>query len=78
MYMHEGVYFCENAHMLRHRSEHTCSSTIYYQVEDLVMKVLHFKAKYNIHLKPDLTLLDARKAILLFNLPKPLTLVCAL
>ena len=34
-----AMNICEKAHVLRHISEHTCASTIYYQV-DLVMNIL--------------------------------------
>ena len=27
------VYYCENVHFLRHRSEHTCASGMYYQMD---------------------------------------------
>ena len=36
------VHYCESAHLLRYRSEHACTSAIYYQV-DLVMEALPCK-----------------------------------
>ena len=59
--------YCENAHLLRPISEHTCTSTIYYQV-DLVIKGLHCKAKYSMNLKVDLALLNTGDLMLLLNL----------
>ena len=48
LYTHLGVvYYCENAPLLRHRSEHTCASTIYSQT-DFITKTLHCKAKFAI------------------------------
>ena len=52
------VYYCENVHLLRHRSEHTSASKIYYQMESLT-KALQCKAKYAVNMKPDPTLSDA-------------------
>ena len=62
------VHYCENAHLLRHRSEHTCSSAIYYQM-DSVTKALHCKAKYGMNVKMDHTLSDVGDVMLLSNLP---------
>ena len=72
-----GVVHYENIHLLIHKNEHICASTIYYQV-DLVTKVLHCKAKYAMNMKPDPTLFDVGNLILLSNLPKPWTVVCVL
>ena len=36
------LYYCENTHLLRYRSEHTCASAIIYQV-DSVTKSVHCK-----------------------------------
>ena len=52
-----GVHYCENSHLLRHRSQHTCASAIYYQT-DLGTKAMHSKAKHAI---------DARNLILHFK-----------
>ena len=51
------VHCCENAQFLRYRSEHTCASVTYYEV-DLVTKALHYEAKYAMNLKQDTTHLD--------------------
>ena len=70
------VHYCENVHLLRHRSEHTCTSTIYYQV-DSVTKALHHKAKYAINLNLDPTVTDKGDLTPLSNVPNAWTLVCA-
>ena len=60
------VYYCENVHLLRHRSECICLSTIYYNM-DLVTKTLNCNAKYLINLKLYPTLLDAENLFMSFN-----------
>ena len=50
--------YYESAHLLKHRSEHTCVSIIYSQV-DLVMKEMCCKAQYAVNLKHYPTLQDA-------------------
>ena len=57
------VYYNGNAYLIRHKSKHTCTSTIYYQVNS-VMKALNCKAKYAINIKPDPTILNAGGLIL--------------
>ena len=52
------VCYCENGHLLRHRSKDICASAIYYQTY-LDNKALHCKAKHIINLRPDPTILDA-------------------
>ena len=71
------VHYCKNANFLRQKSQHICTSAIYYQV-DLVMKTLCCRAKCAVNIKLFPTLLAAGNLILLSNLPKPWTLVCAL
>ena len=74
--IHMGVvYYCENAHLLRHRSERTSASAYCYQV-DSETKALHYKGKYAINLKLDPTLLDVGDMILVSNFPRPWILVC--
>ena len=59
------IYYCENAHLLQHRSEHTCASVICYQ-RDFVAKVMHCTANHAIILKSyNTTVLDAEDLILL-------------
>ena len=52
------AYYCENSHLVRYRSEHTCASPIYYQM-DSVKNAMHCKTKHAINPKPDPTILDA-------------------
>ena len=49
------VYYCENANLLKHRSEDTHAFAIYYQM-DYVTKAIHCKEKYTNNLKPDATI----------------------
>ena len=70
-------YYCENVHLLRHRSEHTFVSAIYYLM-DSVTRVMHYKIEHRFKLKPGPTILDAGDFIMLLNLPGPWTLVHAL
>ena len=49
---------------------------IYYHMESAT-KAMHYKAKHAITLKPDPTCLDACDLILLLNLLRPWTVVCA-
>ena len=71
------LHYCENVYLLRHRSEHTCTSAVYYQVCSAI-KALHCKAKYEINMNPNTTLLDTADLSFLFNIAEPWTLVCAL
>ena len=65
------VYYYENAHLLRNRSECTCPSAIYYKT-DLVTKAVHCRVKHAINLKPKIPkCLDSVDLILLLNPPKP-------
>ena len=61
--------------MLRHRSEHTCESAIYYQTDPkTIMKQCRamFTSRQNFPPK----VLDAGETMILFNLPRPWILVC--
>ena len=69
------VYYCKNIHLLGSRSEHTCTSAIYYQTYS-VMKAMSFEAKHADNLKLNFTLLDAEELILLLNLLILWALVC--
>ena len=46
------AYYCQGAHFLRHRSEHTCAYAIFHQV-DSVTKLMHCKTKQAITLKSE-------------------------
>ena len=57
------IYYCENAHLLRHRCEHISGSASNYHI-DSRMNAMHYKAKHTIKLKPDPTILDSGDLIL--------------
>ena len=69
------TYYCENSYLLRHRSQHTCASAIYYN-EDETAKVEHCKPQFIQNKKFNAQILDAGKQLVLSNLPKPWVLVC--
>ena len=56
------MYDCGNAHLLRHRFEHTHASVINYQLDSL-MKATYCKARNAISLKPKPKILGARGLI---------------
>jgi hypothetical protein len=69
------TYICENAHLLRHRSEHTCASAIYYEEgPEIINRVCRPTIVHDLHPVP--TVLDAGPQLLLSNLPKPWILIC--
>ena len=70
------VHYSENVLLLRYKPEHTCASSIYYQV-GLLTKNLQCEIKYIMNLNLDPTLLDTGDLILLSNLPKLWALLCA-
>ena len=72
----EIVYFCENAHLLRHRFEQIYASAIYYQM-DSITKAMYCKAKHSINMRHDPVILDAGDLILLSTFPKSQILICA-
>ena len=64
LYTHIGlVYYCENTHVLGHRAEHICASTIYSQMYS-VTKAMHCKSKQANSLKPDPSILITGNLIL--------------
>ena len=70
------MYFCEQAFLMKHTSQHTCETAIYHeQSPDLI------KDKCNIQYYPELDstpqILDAGKHILLGNIPEPWSVVCS-
>ena len=69
------TYYCENAHLLRDRSEHTCASAVFYDAGSEAI-VQNCKPKYvkSSSFKP--IILDAGDLLVLSNLPTPWVLVC--
>ena len=70
-----ATYYCENSYVLRHRSEHTCESAIYYHADSWTI-TKHCKATFVSKHKFPPKVLDAGETMVLFNLPEPWILVC--
>ena len=65
------MYYCEYAHLLKKRTEHTCMSAIYYnQGSDI--KVKQCKTIVTFNSIPESKILDAGNLLILSNLQKPL------
>ena len=70
------TYYCEHAHLLCMRSEHTCASTIYYE-ESSVVIAEHCQALVHLNKPPKPRILDAGDQLVLSNLLKPWQIHCA-
>ena len=69
------MYYCEYAHLLNKRTEHTCMSAIYYdQGSDI--KVKQCKTIVTFDTIPESKILDASDLLILSNLQKPWTIAC--
>ena len=69
------MYYCEYAHLLKKRTEHTCMSAIYYdQGSDI--KVKQCKTIVTFDTIPKSKILDAGDLLILSNLQKPWTIAC--
>ena len=69
------MYYCEYAHLLKKRMEHTCMSAIYYdQGSDI--KVKQCKTIVTFDTIPESKILDAGDLLILLNLQKPWTIAC--
>ena len=69
------MYYCEYAHLLKKRTEHTCMSAIYYdQGSDI--KAKQCKTIIIFDTIPESKILDAGDLLILSNLPKPWTIAC--
>ena len=69
------MYYCEYAHLLKKRMEHTCMSAIYYdQGSDI--KVKQCKTIITFDTIPESKILDASNLLILSNLQKPWTTAC--
>ena len=65
------MYYCQYAHLLKKRTEHTCMSAIYYdQSSDKCKMMVMFDTV------PESKILDAGDILILSNLQKPWTIVC--
>ena len=68
-------YYCEYAHLLKKRTEHTCMSAIYYdQGSDI--KAKQCKTIVTFDTIPESKILDASDLLILSNLQKPWTIAC--
>ena len=69
------TYYCEYAHLLKKRTEHTCMSAIYYYQESKI-KVNQCKIIVTFDTTPESKILHAGNILILLNLQKPWTIAC--
>ena len=69
------TYYCEYAHLLKKRTEHTCMSAIYYDQESEI-KANQCKIIVTFDTTPESKILDASNILILLNLQKPWTIAC--
>ena len=69
------TYYCEELFLIKHKSKHSCESTIFYNLTaDVVYSVCQFDYFYNISVPP--SILDGGSNILLANMLSPRRLIC--
>ena len=69
------IYYCEYAHLLKKRTEHTCMSAIYYD-QGSNIKVKQSKTIVTFDTILESKILDASDLLILSNLQKPWTIAC--
>ena len=69
------MYYCEYAHLLKKRTEHTCMSAIYYDQSSHI-KADKCKTIVMFDTLPESKILNAGDILILSNLQKPWTIVC--
>ena len=69
------MYYCEYAHLLKKRTEHTCMSAIYYDQESEI-KANQCKTIVTFDNTSESKILDAGNILILSNLQKPWTIAC--
>ena len=69
------MYYCEYAHLLKKRTEHTCMSAIYYN-QGSNIKVKQCKTIVMFDTILESKILDAGDLLILLNLQKPWTIAC--
>ena len=69
------MYYCEYAHLLKKRMEHTCMSVIYYD-QGSDVKAKQCKTIVTFDNIPESKILDAGDLLILSNLQKPWTIAC--
>ena len=69
------MYYCDYAHLLKKRTEHTCMSSIYYD-QGSDVKAKQCKTIITFDTIPESKILDASNLLILSNLQKPWTSAC--
>ena len=69
------MYYCEYAHLLKKRTEHTCMSAIYYE-QGSDIKARQCKTIVTFDTTPESKILDASNLLILSNLQKPWPIAC--
>ena len=69
------MYYCEYAHLLMKRTEHTCMSAIYYD-HGSDIKAKQYKTIVTFNTILESKILDASDLLILSNLQKPWTIAC--
>ena len=69
------MFYCEYAHLLKKRTEHTCMSAIYYD-QGSDVKAKQCKTIVTFDTIPGSKILDAGDLLILSNLQKPWTIAC--
>ena len=69
------TYYCEYAHLLKKRTEHTCMSVIYYDQESEI-EANQCKTIMIFDNTPESKILDTGNILILSNLQKPWTIAC--
>ena len=69
------MYYCEYAHLLKKRTEHTCMSAVYYD-QGSNMKAKQCKTIITFDTIQESKILDAGDLLILSNLQKPWTIAC--
>ena len=69
------MYYCEYAHLLKKRTDHTCMSAIYYNQESEI-KANQCKTIVIFDNTLESKILDASNILILLNLQKPWTIAC--
>ena len=70
-----STYYCQNSYVLRQRTQHTCESAIYYNMDAKTI-TKHCQAKFAANVEFTPKVLDAGETMVLFNLPRPWILLC--
>ena len=70
-----NIYYCQNSYVLRHRTQHTCESAVYYKMDAKTI-TKHCQAKFAANVEFTPKVLDAGETMVLFNLPRPWILLC--